>query len=85
MSSLLCLLNLHNIWPQDGPEFNHRAAGHFLSVNQTSKLLVWRSAHSSAIEHRQRCDYFLAIIFFFSVSALTPITRDAKDQVCVSS
>ena len=32
---------------------------HFVSVNQTSKLLVWQSARPPASEGWQSCDYFL--------------------------
>lgn len=40
-------------WIQSQP------GSHFVSVNQTSKLLVWQSARPPASEGRQSCDYFL--------------------------
>ncbi len=89
MSALLCLLHPHIIWPQDRPEFNRSPAAilcqsikqvNCLYGNQLARLpvsadsaVITLSAHSFLMPRR------------FTVTAQTPITRDAKDQVRVSA
>lgn len=70
-------------WIQSQP------SSHFVSVNQTSKLLVWQSARSPATEHWRSCDYSLRSLAFlmplrFSVTAPAPTTHKARDQVRAS-